>query len=153
MIFLIHFLFSFLGTVAFGVLTNIPRRALLPSGITGGFGWICYYYLIHHGSSLAFSNFSAVFLMGCIGIYFSKRYKMPLITFNIPSIVALVPGAPAYKAAREFAIGDNLAGFENLMIVVITAGSIAAGFIMVSLVEQIFKKGKLKQQQRRSRHH
>ena len=64
--------------------------------------------------------------------------------FNIPSLVPLVPGGPAYKAVREFALGDNFVGFENLMIVVITAGAIAGGFMMTSVVEKIVNRWQMK---------
>ena len=67
---------------------------------------------------------------------------MPMIIFNIPSLVPLVPGDSAYKAVREFALGDNFVGFENLMIVVITAGAIAGGFMMTSVVERSLIVGK-----------
>ncbi len=70
--------------------------------------------------------------------------KMPMIIFNIPSLVPLVPGGPAYKAVREFALGDNFVGFENLMIVVITAGAIAGGFMMTSVVEKIVNRWQIK---------
>ncbi|MFZ1354837.1 MAG: threonine/serine exporter family protein, partial [Enterococcus aquimarinus] len=39
---LIQFLFSFLSTIAFGVITNVPRRTLLASGLTGALGWMIY---------------------------------------------------------------------------------------------------------------
>lgn len=42
---LIEFLISVLSSIGFGVITNIPKRALLPAGITGGVSW-CAYWLI-----------------------------------------------------------------------------------------------------------
>ena len=38
-----HLLFSFLATVTFGIITNIPRKALVACGITGMTGWMIYY--------------------------------------------------------------------------------------------------------------
>jgi uncharacterized membrane protein YjjB (DUF3815 family) len=134
---LTHISFSFLSTVAFGVLTNIPKRTLIATGVTGTIGWLIYWQLLEIGHGIGSANFFAAFAVGCASIFFSRRKKMPMIIFNIPSLVPLVPGGPAYKAVREFALGDNLLGFENLMIVVITAGAIAGGFMMTSVVEKI----------------
>ena len=95
-----------------------------------------YWQLNEMGHGIGSANFYAAFAVGCVSIFFSRRKKMPMIIFNIPSLVPLVPGGPAYKAVREFALGDNLLGLENLMIVFITAGAIAGGFMMTSVVEK-----------------
>ncbi|KPG71062.1 threonine/serine exporter family protein [Enterococcus sp. RIT-PI-f] len=133
---LIHIAFSFVSTVAFGVLTNIPKRALIATGAAGTIGWMIYWGLQQQGYGIGSANFLAAFAVGCVSIFFSRRKKMPMIIFNIPSLVPLVPGGPAYKAVREFALGDNFVGLENLMIVVITAGAIAGGFMMTNVVEK-----------------
>lgn len=133
---LIHIAFSFVSTVAFGVLTNIPKRALIATGAAGTIGWLIYWGLQQQGYGIGSANFLAAFAVGCVSTFFSRRKKMPMIIFNIPSLVPLVPGGPAYKAVREFALGDNFVGLENLMIVVITAGAIAGGFMMTNVVEK-----------------
>lgn len=147
--FIINFSFSFLSTVAFGVLTNIPRRALLASGLTGGLGWLAYIILETNGYGLALANFGATFVIGCISIFFSRRKKIPMIIFNVPSLVPLVPGGPSYQAVRELVLGNNYIAFENVMIVLITAGSIAAAFMMTSLVERLVLKWQVYRKTRR----
>lgn len=137
---IIHLLCGFLSTVAFGVLTNIPRKALLTCGITGASGWLVFWSLQNQGLGLGSANFLSAFVIGCLSILFSRMLKMPMIIFNIPSLVPLVPGGPAYKAIHEFVFGNNLVGLEYIMIVVITAGAIAGGFMMTSLVEKIIGK-------------
>ena len=136
----IHFLFSFISTVAFGIITNIPKRSLAACGLTGAIGWMVYWGLRQHEQGLGFANFIAAIAIGCLSIFFSRRLKMPMIIFNIPSLVPLVPGGPAYQAIRELVLGDSTKSFDNLKIVVITAGAIAAGFMITSLVETLFFK-------------
>lgn len=148
---IVHFLFSFLSTVAFGVLTNIPRKALISCGITGAVGWMIFWWLTTINYGLGAANFFAALAIGCLSIFFSRLKKMPMIIFNIPSLVPLVPGGPAYKAVREFVLGDNVVGFENLMIVLITAGAIAGGFMMTNLVEKIVLKYSFKKAAEKSR--
>lgn len=137
---MIHAIFSFLSTIAFGVLTNSPRRVLLASGLTGSLGWLVFYLLHQNGQGLAIANFSATVVIGCLSIFFSRRKKIPMIIFHIPSLVPLVPGGPAYQAIRELVLGNNYAAFENMMVVIITAGSIAGAFMISSLIERIIVK-------------
>ena len=39
---LIHFLFSYIATMGFGILINIPHNALLGCGAVGSLGWMTY---------------------------------------------------------------------------------------------------------------
>ncbi|QXN86330.1 threonine/serine exporter family protein [Tetragenococcus halophilus] len=140
MTFLLHFSFSFFSSAAFGFIANIPRRALLASGFTGAVGWIIYFYLNQLFHSIAFPNFAAAFIIGCLSIFFSKKKKMPMIIFYIPGLIPLVPGGPSYEAVRAFALEDPNVGFQKLMVVTTTAISIAGGLMITSLVEQIINK-------------
>ena len=133
---------SYISTIAFGVLTNVPRRVLASSGIIGCFGWLAFYYLREAGYSLAIANFCGAVIIGCLSIFFSRKKKIPMIIFHIPSLVPLVPGGPSYKAIRELVLGHNAIAFENMMIVVITAASIAGAFMVSSLVERSILKWK-----------
>lgn len=148
MMILIQVLFSFISTVAFGVLTNIPKRALISTGITGALGWMLYWGLRKAGWGLGFSNFLAAFFIGCLSIYFSRHKKMPMIIFNIPSLVPLVPGGPAYKAVRELVLGDNAMAVQNTVIVLITAGAIAGGFLVTGVVENLLQRLKARRLQK-----
>ena len=44
---LIHIIFSFLSTIGFGIVTNIPRRAFIASGFTGVCGWLSHGFKNH----------------------------------------------------------------------------------------------------------
>ena len=54
----------------------------------------------------------------------------------------LVPGGPAYKAVRELVLGDNAMAAENAVIVLVTAGAIAGGFLVTGVVENLIQKVK-----------
>lgn len=140
MTFIFQFFLSFISSAAFGIIANIPRRALLSSGFTGAIGWVIYFYLRQSFDSIALSNLAAAFIIGCLSIFFSKRQKMPMIIFYIPSLVPLVPGGPSYEAVRAFVLGDSNVGAERLMFVVTTAISIVGGLLLTSFAEQIINK-------------
>ena len=137
---LVNVVFSYLSTVTFGVITNIPRKALNACGITGAAGWMIFILLRQMEAGEVFANFFSAVCIGLLSIYFSRKKKMPTILFNIPSIVPLVPGGPAYQAIRNFVLDNYISGFHFTMTVVMTAASIAAGFMVTSLVERLLKR-------------
>lgn len=38
----VQFIVSFLSTIGFGIITNVPRRVLFWAGLTGACGWTVY---------------------------------------------------------------------------------------------------------------
>ena len=46
---LMHMIFSFISSVTFGVLCNVPRRSLIAGGIIGTIGWMGYWGLSSNG--------------------------------------------------------------------------------------------------------
>ena len=113
----LHMVFSFLSSVAFGIITNNPKKSLVPCGVTGMLGWLIFLGVRLNGNGIGVGNFLAAFGIGCFSVLFSRIFKMPMIIS-----------------------GANESGFDNLLIVIITGGAIAGGFMMTTLVELLLKK-------------
>ncbi|OJG28136.1 hypothetical protein RU98_GL001384 [Enterococcus caccae] len=137
--FVIHCLFSYLSTVTFGIVTNVPRKVLNACGITGAVGWMIYWSTENMDAGGIFANFLGAIGIGMLSIYFSRRKKLPMTIFNIPSLVPLVPGGPAYQAVRSIVLGDYVSGVHFIIKVIMTAGAIAAGFMVTGIVERLLK--------------
>ena len=137
---LIHCIFSYLSTVTFGIITNVPRKLLNACGITGAVGWLIFWFTKNLESGEIFANFLGAIGIGLVSIVFSRKKKMPMTIFNIPSLVPLVPGGPAYQAVRSIALGDFIGGAHSIIKVIMTAGAIAAGFMVTGIVERLIKK-------------
>lgn len=135
----IHCLFSYLSTVTFGIVTNVPRKVLNTCGITGAVGWMIYWSTKNLDAGVIFANFLGAIGIGLSSIYFSRRKKMPMTIFNIPSLVPLVPGGPAYQAVRSIVLGDYVSGVHFIIKVIMTAGAIAAGFMVTGIIERLLK--------------
>jgi uncharacterized membrane protein YjjB (DUF3815 family) len=135
---LLQIVFSFISSAAFGIISNIPRRALFACGVSGAIGWMSYWFATQLGVSIGIANFLGAFLIGFTSIISSRRLKMPTIIFNIPSLVPLVPGAPAYKAIRQIITGQTQKGLDSLVVVLVIAGAIAIAFMMTNLMETIY---------------
>ncbi|MGX7243245.1 threonine/serine exporter family protein [Enterococcus quebecensis] len=136
----IHYLFSYFSTVTFGIVTNVPRKLLNACGITGAVGWMIFWFAKNLDTGEIFANFLGAIGIGMMSIYFSRRKKMPMTIFNIPSLVPLVPGGPAYQAVRNIVLGDYVSGIHSIIKVIMTAGAIAAGFMVTGIVERLLKK-------------
>ena len=67
--------------MTFGIITNIPRKALVACGITGMTGWMIYYVLTQtFDASQTFANFLGTVGLGIASIFFPVT-KMPMIIF------------------------------------------------------------------------
>ncbi len=139
--------FSYLATIAFAICVNIPRRALNSCGICGTAGWLTYWLLYNLGSGRMVANVAGSLLLGVMGIIFARRKRMPAILFNIPGIVPLVPGATAYQAVHEMVFGSADQAIIYTFRVAMVAGAIAVGFMLTSLLDEIWRHFRQHQQQ------
>ncbi|MDT2571844.1 threonine/serine exporter family protein [Enterococcus raffinosus] len=141
MTFVINFLFSMFSTIAFSVITNIPRRAFLACGFTGAAGWMTFWILqTYCHQNIGISNFLGAMMIGLISIFFSRVMHVPVIVFNVPSLVPLVPGGPAYMAVRYMMNQEFTESMEKVVTVLVTAGAIAIGFMFTNLIERALKR-------------
>lgn len=143
MIFVINFFFSMFSSIAFSVITNIPRRAFLACGLTGATGWMTFWILnTYCDQNIGFSNFSGALVVGLMSIYFAHRKQIPAIVFNVPSLIPLVPGGPAYMAMRFMMDQQFTKSMESLVTVLITSGAIALSFMFSNLIERSLNQRK-----------
>lgn len=130
--------FSYLATVAFAIIINVPRRALNLAGWAGAIGWLVYWLLLYQlGTGRMMANLLGAFAIGLAGMVFSRVKKMPVILFNIPGLVPLVPGATAYQAVRALVLGELNDAIQLTVRVVMVAGAIAVGFMLAQLVAEL----------------
>ncbi|MCX2455049.1 threonine/serine exporter family protein [Lacticaseibacillus nasuensis] len=135
---LIQASFSYLATVAFAIIINVPRRNLNLAGWTGLIGWMTYWGLmvtVHPGRMLA--NLLGALAIGLAAMWFARWQKTPVILFTIPGLVPLVPGATAYQAVRALVLGERADAGMYFVRVVLVAGAIAVGFMLAQLVAEL----------------
>lgn len=121
---------SALGTVAFGVLFGVPKRALLPVGIVGGMSWGVAGALQLMGLSRVAAIFLAAASITSSGSLLAQGMKMPITVFIVPSLIPLVPGATAYFAMLDFLNGHIDDGLLRASQVVLVGGSLALGVVV-----------------------
>lgn len=131
------FIFSFLSTFGFGVITNVPRRVLVPAGITGAFGWTVYLLTEPLTTSIIVPNLLAALIIGLLGNINAVFIKSPVNLIYIPCLVSLVPGVVIYASLKDFALGHYNAAGHNLIKTLTVALALDLGF---AIAESLFKK-------------
>ncbi|MBW1605302.1 threonine/serine exporter family protein [Lactobacillus sp. Sy-1] len=140
--FILNIFFVYIATVCFGILVNVPHRALNLDGIVGVLGWLVYYLYVNHFGGYIGGNFFGTFTIGIAGVLASRYKKLPVIIFNIPGLVPLVPGGQAYQVMRDMALNEYGLAKYNLLQVAFIAGSISAGFLVAEVVNQLLFKAR-----------
>lgn len=148
-----HFIFSFIASVAFGIILNVPRRALLPVGFIGSMGWVVYIIADQNQLGTIISNFLGALVIGILCIGASRHYRIPVIVLTTPAIVPLVPGAPAYMAVRRAVEENYPEAIDYIAAVLGTAGAIALAFMISKILERSpsVKRANLGRRERQAR--
>lgn len=122
---------SFCGTLAFGVLFQVPPRQYVACGLTGAAGWVVYVYMMQVQPSTVMASLVAVLPLTALARLFATRRKAPITLFLLCGIFPLVPGAGIYYTAYYFITGQTdltmTKGTETIKI----AGALALGMVLV----------------------
>lgn len=148
---LLQIILSFIATACFGVIFNVPTRAILYCGIVGAIGWMVYYLLMEfQGATEVEGSFVGAFVVALVAQIFARKYKTPMIIFNVSGIIPLVPGGVAYNTMRNIMEQNYDLGLQNGMRVFMISGAIAMGLVfaevIVQLILKLFNKGKTSMQ-------
>ena len=100
-----NILCSFVGTIAFSLLFNVPKKYYVYCGMLGTFGCMCYCGMSEVFSS-TFSTFVATMVVVLSSRILAVWRKCPITIFLISGIFPLVPGASVYNTAYYFIIND-----------------------------------------------
>ena len=143
---IINIVFSYVASVGFALTINVPHRALNLAGVSGTVGWMVCWFM---GRML--SNLMGAFVIGILGLFFARIKKCPVTVFNIPALVPLVPGVPAYQAVRALVNGNVFDAEASFLRVGIVTCSIALGILLATMftemfyrVKKFYKKRKIK---------
>ncbi len=95
-------------------------------------------YLGHTGMVLA--NLVAAVVIGICSVIAARIKQKPMILFNVPSLVPLVPGGQAYRAVYYFAFKNDELALRFLVEAGMIAGALAMGFFLAELLAQVYFK-------------
>lgn len=132
-----------IGTIAFSITYNVPKRYLLDIGIIGAISWLFYMVLKENFRM----DITAIFIPGLFATLVSKilaaRRKTPMTIFLSTSMFPLIPGLSFYRGIYFLLTGSNDLAMTHLRTSFITAFAIT---IAISIIQQfplsLFKKRK-----------
>ena len=133
-----NMLCSFVGTIAFSILFNVPSKYYKYCGFTGMAGWMCLYFCsdVIEGP---FATFLATLLVVLCSRIFAVWRKCPITVFLISGIFPLVPGAAVYYTAYNFVMNDLSLALDSGIHALKTAFAIVLGIVfIVSIPRQWF---------------
>ncbi|MGL4455029.1 MAG: threonine/serine exporter family protein [Plesiomonas sp.] len=90
--------FAAIPAVGFGLLFNVPVRALRYCAMLGALGHGMRFLLLHYGFPIEWSTLAASTTIGMIGVHWSHRYLAHPKVFTVAAVIPMVPGVKAYKA-------------------------------------------------------
>ncbi|QFX92366.1 threonine/serine exporter [Fructilactobacillus fructivorans] len=136
--FLVKVIGVYVATLCFAILINVPPRALNLGGLVGVASYLVYLTYNSIFGGYVGGNVFGAFTIGILGMLAARYKKMPIIVFNIPALVPLVPGGQAYEVMKYIATGNTHLAFVYLMQVAMIAGALAIGFLLAELAIQLF---------------
>lgn len=139
---IINVVFSYVASVGFALTINVPHRALNLSGISGVAGWMVYWFAARANMGRMLSNLMGAFIIGILGLIFARIKKCPVTVFNIPALVPLVPGVPAYQAVRNLVNGETFEAETAILRVAIVTCAIALGILLSTMITEMFYRTK-----------
>lgn len=138
---LLQIFLSFIATACFGVIFNAPTKAIPYCGIVGAIGWTVYYILMElHWVTEVEGSFVGAFVVALVAQIFARKFKTPMIIFNVSGIIPLVPGGVAYNTMRNMMEQDYVLGLQNGMRVCMISGAIAMGLVFAEVIVQLVLK-------------
>ncbi len=134
-----NFFASFLGSLCFCFLFNVPKRNVLLSALCGGLSWSILVSLQNMGFDSIFSSLIAAVIIGLISEILAIIIKTPVTSFIVIGIIPLVPGFKVYKTMLFFVSGKLQEGTTEGVQAMFIAISISVGLIISTSIFKFVK--------------
>lgn len=118
---------SFIATIGFAVLFNVPSNLLVWCGVVGMGGNLARLGLLLLHASPEAATYCAAVLIGLFGYFVSVRYQLPRLVFTVTGIITLIPGVTGFSVVELFLSGDVLGGVGSSVKALLLTGAIVAG--------------------------
>jgi len=130
---------SFVSTIAYCTLFNVPVRTLLAGGLVGSSGWLIFYFTPLLGATQTMATFLAATFVSICSQLLSIYLRVPSTNFSVSGIIPLVPGSLAFRSMLELVNGNYLPGITLATQTSLMAGAIASGLILGISIFTVWK--------------
>ena len=131
---------AFCSSAGFGVLFDVPRRALLAAALIGSLVYGINRFCLVLGMPAGAAAFIAGLTISLLAELLSRQLRLPTTVFTIPGFLPLVPGAAAFRTLLYFVADDYTNGTASLVRTIIIVVALAAGIGAGSAVARVGRK-------------
>lgn len=122
---------SFMGTIGFAAMFNVPKRYYMCCGFTGMAGWMTYYAIVNGHASATCASFFGTLVVVLISRVLTVLMKCPITIFLVSGIIPLVPGAGVYYTVYYLVTNQLAEASRRGMESVKVAFAIVLGIVFV----------------------
>ena len=90
-------IWSGIAAVGFGILFNIPKKAIFTVFILGFASGLTKSILLNFHVNIVIASFIGALLVGFMSMPLAHKIHQPPVVFSIPAIIPMIPGFYAYK--------------------------------------------------------
>lgn len=130
---------TFIATISYGIIFQVPVRTLIGCGLIGIMAWGIRGEVEFYGLTRSSAILIAAWSVAIMAQIFSRIQKVPATPFIICGIIPLVPGFRAYTAMNHFMSQEIIPGMEAVFETFLSAGAIGAGLIVGESVVRLVK--------------
>lgn len=124
----------------FGVMFDVPRRALFAAAAVGAVAYLVYRLVLLSSSSVGVAAFLAGATISLLAEVLSRPFRLPTSIFSIPGFLPLVPRGAAFRTLLFFVVDDYADATVSLVRTAITVVALVAGIGTVSALARLGRK-------------
>lgn len=128
---LVNFFCAGVGTMAYAVLFNVPKRYYIAAGITGGLGWLVYCWVSTFGAAATVCTFFGTVFVVLMSRVLAVYMKCPITIFLISGIFPMIPGSAVYYTVYYLVINELTEAALKGVLAFKLAFAIALGIVFV----------------------
>ncbi len=128
-----------IGTLGFVIFFEVRRDRMLPALFGGVIGTLAYLVLEHLGVHDFFANAASAFIITIYCECAARLLRTPVIVFQIPGVIVLVPGKALYHTMSNLITGHFPEAGQYAVVTISIAAGIIIGIICGTLLYSIVK--------------
>lgn len=132
MFYIKEFIISTIAAIGFGLIFDLPKKALYISSLAAGFGWVIYKVVLAHTNSVYLGSLISALVMTITAEILARIYHHPASVFILPGIINLCPGEAIYKSMTNFIANNTYIAIGYLYKALGIAAAIAFGVLLAS---------------------
>lgn len=90
-------IWSGIAAIGFGILFNIPKKAILTVFILGFAAGLIKFVLLKFSIDIVLASFIAALFVGILSMPLAHKIHQPPVVFSIPAVIPMIPGYYAYE--------------------------------------------------------